>query len=83
MIIIDSKEHDRPLFFITSDTDIMNIIEKLLIKSGVEVIMPDSAILAYRNEKENHYYFGGLDHKEMSDLTDEVLDAIIEEIEHD
>ena len=83
MIIIDSKEHKRPLFFETSDKDLMNIITKLLLMSGVEAIMPDSSILAYRNEKENHYHFGGLNHIEMSDLTEEVHDAIIEVIEHD
>ena len=78
MIIIESKEHKKPLFFETDDKNLMNTIAYLLNKSGVEAIIPDSAILAYRNEKVNHCHFGGLDHTEMADLAYAVTGAIIE-----
>ena len=83
MIIIDSKEHKQPLFFETDDKNLMNTIAYLLNKSGVEPVIPDSVILAYRNEKENHYHFSGLNHTEMSDLAFDVTGAIIEVMKHD
>lgn len=79
-IIIDDVPGNVPMFFITKDKDFVDSLPFILSMRGIERIIPDAAILAYRKEKENHFHFGGIDRFELGDLTNEVAGAIIEEI---
>lgn len=82
-IIIDDGPGKMPMFFITKDKDLVDSLPFILSMYGIERIIPDAAILAYRKEKENHFHFSGIDRVEMGDLTNEVVDAIIEEIRNE
>lgn len=78
-IIIDDGSDKMPMFFITKDKDLVDSLLFILSMYGIERIIPDAAILAYRKEKGNHFHFSSIDRVEMCDFINEVVDAIIEE----
>lgn len=79
-IIIDNKVHRAPLIIETEDEKLVNLVIYNLCKAGASVIVPESAILSYRSEKENHFHIGGKDREELGTLTEEVIAAVIEEL---
>lgn len=77
-IIIDDAVGKPPMIFITKDKDLINSVLHTLNMSDIRKIIPESAILAYRKDKENHIHLGGNNNAEIGELAEEVVSTVIE-----